>query len=279
MLNGKNRFWLLISLLVFFVILLVIFFALNATSSLIFYIIFVIGISNVIAAIIFTIIYNKKTKKRIQGLSKPYQEMYIQSQNIINSSLTNKKERKVNIEMILEIFEHACLANRDINDVVNNDIHKYIEGFILESKFKFNLYYMLTYCLFLYIVFLLSMKTYKLFRESSFSLDNFQSYPLDVGIVLTYTIISFVFFPLLLLIINGIAKKKLQGYKKIVIIIPTLIPIGLSIILIFVNNENFKSFLDQPINIFPNLFAYILGFLLAAALLVLMKFTNISKIK
>ncbi|MDC0559107.1 DUF1048 domain-containing protein [Candidatus Izimaplasma bacterium] len=279
MVNGKNKMWLMISFVVLLLILLVVFLIVGGPLGSVMWIIFGIIIANAVVVILISYLYSKKTGERIKGLSKPYQDTYILATNLVNVGITKNMERKEILAMILEIFEHADIAGRSVDEVIGNDINGYIQNFIEESKHKFNLLFVMTYSMFLYVCFLLFFKSYKVFRPGDFTIDKFKTETLDVGIVLMYTVISFVFYPLLMYVINQIAKNNLQGYKKLVIVIPASIPILLVGVLMFIRNESFRNFLDQPFVIFPNLFTFILGIVLGVVILFLMKYSYILKKK
>lgn len=279
MLNKQNRKWLVISAIALLVIFLAVFLIIGGKLSSISWIIFAIIIANAVALILASYFYNKKVSKRISGLSKAYQDTYMTATSLINVGVTKNLERKELLDMILEIFEHADLAGRSVNEVIGNDLKSYVDNFIEESKHKFNIAYIMSYSMLLYVGFLLFFKLYKVLRPGNFTLDKFKTETLDVGLVLTYTIISFVFYPLLIYIITQIAKENLRGYKKLLILIPALIPFALVGLLMFIENESFRNFLDQPLVIFPNLFTFILGIVLGIAIFIVMKYSYLLKNK
>ena len=176
--------------------------------------------------------------------------------------------------MILEIFEHADLGKRDVNEVIGNDINEYVNGFIKESPNKKNAIYVTSYSIFLFIVFLLFLKIYKVSRDG-FSLDNFETEVLDVGIVLSYAIISFIFYPLLMFLITKSIKENWQGPKRLIAGIPTIIPVAIFASLIFIDNDNLRNFLDQELPIFTSISTFIVGILLCVITLSISYFSHI----
>ena len=257
--KNRNKIVLTGSLFITFLVLLIVFLLSGASFSPGMWVILSFIIIIACASLFFALYFNRKNNQRVQALNDEYKSTFFHIQDLITLHFKSFKKQKEVTENIIEIFEHAQLENRNVNEIVNNDIESFVKEFLDDQSSKFNVLSVFLYCVSLFIFFLIFMKIYKVFRGQAFSMSNFETETLDVGITLTYFIISFVFYPLLMWLIHYSAKKQFEGAKRLIIVIPTFIPLLLMGLLIFIDNEGLRNFLDTEIVIFGNIYAFVLG--------------------
>lgn len=236
-------------------------------------IIFSILILNSVAVVILSMVYSKKRKLRIKDLPSDYQKTFVAAQEYIGLSTVRLRAKKETSDMILEILEHAAIENRSLENVIDCSLEQYLDKFLVESGNKNSFFYSMTFSFFLFIIYLLFLKLYKVIREGSFTDDT----QLDLGGIVSFAIISFVFFPLLMYLLRRSVKAQWSGPKKLIILIPFVIPFGIAAILIFVNNQELSSFLDQPVDVFNNIYSFLLGIVLAIILVFVLRFIQSFK--
>ncbi|GAA0180138.1 hypothetical protein SH2C18_28840 [Clostridium sediminicola] len=202
------------------------------------------------------------TKVRIKQLPVSYQSVYLDANELIGTYGIQKGEKQEIMNMILEIFEHASLDNREVEEVINYDLGTFVGGFINETGKVHNGFYLFSYSTSLFIGYLLLMKTYKVVRTGNVSMAMLHSETLDVGLVVTYGLIAYLFFPWLLLTIQRSAKYQWQGIKRIQILFPFVIPLGLMSGLILIDDPAFIKIIDRPIPIFTNIWSVAIGIIL-----------------
>lgn len=201
-------------------------------------------------------------KARITNLPESYQSVYLDAHELVGTYGILKRDKQEIMSMILEIFEHASLDNRQVDEVVGNDLAVFIDGFIAETGKGHTGWYLLSYATSLFIGYLLFMKAYKVVRTGHISMSMLQSETLDFGLVITYGLISYLFFPWLLLIIQRSAKYQWKGIKRIQILLPFVIPIGLMMGLILINDPALIKIIEYPLPLFTNLWSVGIGILL-----------------
>lgn len=260
--GNKQKVIIMSSLFISLIILLVIFMISNNNASSGVWIIYAMIIAINSFALGSALFASRVLHRKIVSLPKSYQDVYMNVQDLVTLHTKSWKTRREIQNIILEVFEHAALEERDVNEVINNDIEQFVKEYLVDSTETFSIRYILLYSTSLYLFFILLMKLYKVLRADTISIDNFKNEPLDVGITLTYLIISYVFYPLLMYTVHYSAKKQLDSYKKFIVVIPMLIPILLMFGLIFIDNPGLREFLDTPTAIFSSLFTFILGIVL-----------------
>jgi DNA-binding ferritin-like protein (Dps family) len=272
--KGKNKLYLLVILTLLFMAQTVIY--LTKVDSIKTGEITILILLIVFAIIgIFIALYRLRVvKQRIKTLSPQYKEIYLQADEIVNLSAMKRVHKKETMVMILEIFEHASLQNRDVNSVIGGNLEQFISGFISVSAGRPTLLYLISYSSFLYIIYLLFMKLYLIFRSDIVVSDILQTEPLDLGIILTYGIIAFVFFPWMMLTTQRAAQKQWRGLKKILLLLPFTLPFLLILLLIKVDNSSFIIFIDTPVPIFTNYYTISLGIILLVVLFRVMRFAQ-----
>jgi len=277
--KGKNKLFILMGLTILLIVQAILFtiFVPNQSFSIIMMTSIIIIIA--IIAIFLSYISLKKINQRLVNLPEAYKKTYINANEMVGTSSMKPAQKKEVMNMILEIFEDANYANRSIEDVIDNDLESYMMGFIEASGGSYSPLYLMSYCAFLYMIYLLMIKIYKVLRPGNFTWDLLKSESLDVGIILVYAIIAFVFFPWILILINKAAKEQWRGIKRLIIVIPLIIPFGILGVLLKVNHPKFVAFIDQPIQLFSNIYSLGIGFILTLLFFLLMKFAQRKQYK
>ena len=269
MTGKRQKIIILISMLLALIVLFVILVLFSGSLSSAMWTIYSFIITLAVFSVGTAVYLNHALKKKVSSLPKEYQDVYFNAQDLVILSTKSWKARKEVHRIILEVFEHAALDQRDVNEVINNDLETFVKEYLVDQPDTFNLRYILLYSTSLYLFFILLMKLYKVLRADSISIDNFKTETLDVGITLTYLIIAYVFYPLLMYSVHFIAKKQWNDYKRFIVLIPMLIPILLMFGLIFIENESLRTFLDTEIALFSNIYAFLFGVVLFIVCMVL----------
>lgn len=277
--NGKSRLLMLSGLSAIAIVLSLLFllFAGNIPSSIWLLIATVLGLS--IAAVVISYSKLKESTQRIKHLPKDYQETLLSAEEYIGLTSLGRLEKRNIYFMIVEIFEHAALDHRDVNDVINHDLAAYLQPFLESSGSKTGFLYWLGYSSSLFVSYLLLMKVYKVLRPGNFTLDLLKTETLDLGITLSYALIAFIFFPWLMLTLQASTKHQWKGVKRLLILLPLIIPFGLLIMLIAIDTPALRSFLDYPTPIFTSPFSMALGLLVLAGSLILIRLNHILAIR
>ncbi len=217
-----------------------------------------------LAAIAVTVSYlnMKRIEHRVSELPEEYRRFYIDANEAIGLSSMKRSSKKYTMEMILEILEHANSDGRSISDVVGPDSEAFLNGFIQASGGQLSPLYLFGYALGNFVIYILFIKVYKVARNGSFNPTNISTETLDIGIVLTYALIAFIFLPWLLVVMQRAASRQWNGLKRIWIVLPFIIPAGLMALLIFIDTPALRRFLDQPLPLLTTLPSIIIGILL-----------------
>jgi DNA-binding ferritin-like protein (Dps family) len=226
------------------------------------------------------VIYTKirRTERRISSLPSEYVKVYVDAQELIGLSSMNRIMKKEIAAMILEIFEHASQENRDVDEVIDGNLDEYMEEFLNASGGEPTALYWFSYSSLLFTGYLLFIKLYKVIRLGGFNLNGFETETLDLGITITYAIISFVFFPLLMITLKKVAKEQWTGIKSMMALLPFIIPVGL-LVLLMNGNETFREFVDQPFPIFNSIYTFILGIVVFIGFGFLMKYAQKKQLR
>ena len=201
----------------------------------------------------------KKIEKMIENLSKEYKDVYVNANEIVAMSFMNKASKKETMDMILEIFTAAQNEGRSVESVIGNDLGSFMKGFIEVSGGKTNFLYLFSYSTFIYVIYLFAMKAYLVIRNGDMGLNSLKEYQLDLGTIIAYGLIAYLFFPLYISVIKKASTDRWKGGKKILVLIPFLIPFALFAMLIFVKNDWFVRMVDIDIPVFNNPFSIIVG--------------------
>ena len=270
--SGKNKLLLTIGMAVLVIasVLLMILAAPEARPTL--FTIAGIVVLTALAGVVFALAKYKRVEQRVAKLPADYKAAYLGIHELLGTYELTGADRRNILTMILEIFEHAHLDQRAVKDVVGEDTGVFVDRFISETGRPHTIGYRMSYATALFITFLLFIKAYKVFRTGSVSLMTLQSETLDVGIVLTYLIISYAFFPWLTSIIRRSAREQWSGVKALRILIPMAIPAGLMAALILIENPVLRAFLDRPFPLFTSPLSVALGVALLVGAILLTRF-------
>lgn len=240
----------------------------------------VIGFFSVIIVILavvagyFSWVQFKNTEKRVKNLPEDYKMLYVDANEIIRTSTLKKNEKNEIMTMVLEIFEHASLEKRIANDVIKGNLKQFLKGFIDASGGKTSLLYLFSYSSLIFVGYLLLMKAYLVIRTGNIEIETLQTELLDSGLIVTYGIIAYVFFPWQLLVMQKAARERWRGVKRLWTIVPFSIPIGLVSALILVDSPGFNRLVNYPIPIFNSLGSILAGCLIILVCIVMMKYAS-----
>jgi DNA-binding ferritin-like protein (Dps family) len=202
----------------------------------------------------------KRNESKLENLSQPYKERYMVIQESVYLASISKTMKKEILEMVLEIFEHANLNERDVNEVIG-DTDTFINNFISKKQRHLTPMFWLTYGSTFFLGYIIFMKLYKVIRLGTLSYDAFLTESLDVGIVISYALISYVFMPWLLMTMRKVNRNRDSVFSSLKLVLPFIVPVFLFGILILTPDGKFRNFLDQPLIIFNHLEGLLLLFI------------------
>lgn len=194
----------------------------------------------------------KRIEKRVAELPKDYRDFYVDANEAVGISSMSRGNKKNIMAMILEILEHSYLDGKPLSDVVGDNQGDYIKGFIRASGGSMSLLYLFGYGLCNFMIYLFFMKVYMVVKAGGVSLEILRERTLDVGIVFAYAFIAFIFLPWLLMVMQKAAAENWSGGKRLWILVPFSIPLVIMSLLIFIENDSWRKFLDQPLPIFSS---------------------------
>lgn len=265
---GKYKLYMSVGLSVLIIILTLVLLAISKEAAVI-----SILLSMVILLAIMAVFINylalKKLRRAVDNLPDSYQEVYVDAQEVIALSSISTQEKKELKEMVLEIFEHAALDQRDVNDVIGNDLKGFLDPFIRTAGGQTSFLYLFAYGGFLFMAYLIAMKLYKVIRPG-FAMENFKTETLDLGITMTYFLIAFIFFPWLILTLKKAANEQWTGLKRLRTLMPFIIPIGLMFFLITIRVPSLVKIIDLQVPIFSSVYLLMLGVLIGMGFFILM---------
>jgi len=277
--KGNNKLFMLVGLAVILIIQVVIFLKIKPDTSFQIISMFSVIILLAVAAVLFSWYQVRRIENRIKNLPKEYRDVYIDANEYVGSTTLKKNAKKTIMEMVLEIFEHANIENRQIEDVINGNLKEFMEGFIEVSGGTSSKLYYFSYSSALFIGYLIFMKIYEVVRLGDFRIENLKEGTLDYGIVFMYGIIAYIFFPWMLLTIQKASQERWSGIKRLKVILPFIIPFGLVYITIVIDNESFTNFLDKPFPIFTSTLSIVIGIILFGCSIGAMKLAQKLQIK
>ncbi len=211
----------------------------------------------------------KRIKERVSRLPGDYQTTYLNIHELLGTYRMSEYDRQNILSMVLEIFEHANLDQRPVDDVVGGNLASFVDSFANETGKSQSPGYLFGYSTSLFLGFLLFIKAYKVIRTGSITPAVLNSETLDIGIVATYFIIAYVFVPWLILSIRKSTRQQWDGMQKLKLMIPMLIPVGLMMALIMINDPAWRSIIDRPLPIFASLSTLALGVLILVGTILL----------
>ena len=274
---GRNKLFMSIGITVLLIIQILVFIRLKPGSRGVIGLLF--GIIILLAVIAVAVNYSKikQMEDRVGNLPKSYRDAYIDANEVIATGASPRSEKIRVMDMVLEIFEHANLENRNIDDVIGGNLETFLAGFLEETKGKSSALYLFSYSTVLFIGYLLLMKVYKVVRTGGISIEKLKTENLDVGLVVTYAIIAYAFFPWLNLTIQKAAREQWKGVKRLIILIPFILPFGLVSMLILVDSPGFMRIIDTPVPIFSTIPSIAIGLLMLAGSVYLMRYSSMGK--
>ncbi len=214
----------------------------------------------------------RNIQKRISKLPEDYQALYLNIHELLGTYGISKHDKHSILSMILEIFEHAHLDKRAADDVIGTDIASFVDGFVKEIGYTLTPRYLFGYTTSLFLTFLLFIKGYKVIRAGNITLAALNSETLDVGIVVAYFIISYAFVPWLLFSVRKATRQQWHGVQRLKLLLPMLIPVGLMMALIMIDNTAWRGIIDKPLPIFASPLSLSLGIFMLIAAIILTKF-------
>lgn len=189
-------------------------------------------------------------RKKSAGLSEVYRKAYLEAEEIIEASILRRGQKKAVSEMVLEIFACADRDGRKPEDVYGGEVSGLVNGFIEEIGIQKSAFALLIQSAGFFLGFLLVIEGYKLIKIGSLGTEAFQSASLDVGIVLLYALVSFLFIPFLRITLQAAFSRRWKGLKWGLLLIPTLVPLGLVALLIKIEDQAVRFILDAPLHLF-----------------------------
>ncbi len=222
-----------------------------------------------VLSVVFAYEKYKRVKERVSKLPKDFQMTYLDIYELLGTYTISKFDRQNILAMILEIFEHASLDQRTVDDVIGGNLASFVDSFANETGKSQSPGYLFVYSTSLFLGFLLLIKVYKVIRTGSITLAALNNETLDIGIVAAYFIISYVFFPWLTLSIRKSTRQQWQGAQKLRLLIPMFIPVGLMMALIIINDPAWRSIIDRPLPLFASPLSLVLGILILFGALLL----------
>jgi len=270
---GRYKLYMSLGLSVLLIVLMAIFVIAKPDSGVVLWSMF--GLIILLSMIAVVVNYSKLNdlKNRTETLPETYQVVYIDAQEMIGLSAMSKTMKFETKQAVLEIFEHAVLDNRDVDEVIGGNLKSFMNGFIEAAGGQYSFLYLFSYSGVLFVGYLLLMKVYKLIRDG-FEVSNFETENLDFGIVFTYALIAFVFFPWLMIIMKKASSEQWAGIKRSLILLPFIIPAGLMSILIGVENDRLRNTLDFELPLFNSPIAFFTGIIILIGLVVLMRYAQ-----
>jgi len=234
---------------------------------------------NILAIVMTMAKARKKRNSSIGLLEGDYLENYDICDEIVRLSNVQIRDKKAIMTMVLEIFAIAQEENKTIELVTGGNVETFINNFINEYGGKRSVFYNIYYGGMIYIMYLFFMKTYMFLKYNEFNLEGFMIAKLDLGIVVFYAIVAFVFFPLLMYAYKISAIKNYTGIKRGVILLPFIIPFGLVAYMILSHGSEYSQWRDIEVSVFGDAWSIMLGIILIIALPLLMKFEQKRNIR
>lgn len=270
----NNKFFILIGLTLLLLITSIVLITIDVETRGVLIIFLPMIIIMVLISVFLSVLQINKIKEHIANLPENYKSAYLDANELLVSYGLLKVDKQEIMNMILEIFEHSSLEGRDVDEVIGKDISSFVEGFITEAGKTNLLLSLFGYSTALFIGYLLLIKAYEVIRSGTISLKTLQSGSFDLGLLVTYFIIAYICVPWLILSIQRSTKYKWRGVKRMRILIPVFIPIGIFACLVLSNDLGIVKITEMPIHLFTNIWSVGIGILLLISSLFL---TRIQK--
>lgn len=249
---SRNKLYLLIGLSVLLIGQAVLFLVLNPGLStgikLIFFVIALLALAVVAVGVVAV----RREGRKLAGLPDDFRAAYVAVGEETAVSSMSFRQKRETMDMILDLFVTAASNNRSLESVTGGDLGAFTRGFIRASAGRITPVHLLLTSSGYFIAFLLMMKLYKLIRAGDYSALGFRNSALDLGIIITYALISFIFLPWLMLSMKQAASGAWSGVRRVLILLPLMIPMGLMAALIFIEAPGLRSFIDRPVLLFSS---------------------------
>ncbi|GMQ56347.1 hypothetical protein AN1V17_07400 [Vallitalea sediminicola] len=269
--NSRNKIFITVGFTILLVIQMLIFLSVKGFESASLMVLFIAIILLAFIAIGISTIDLKQTKERVKNLPEEYKKVYLDANEIITMSTMTKGQKRDTMVMVLEIFEHAAIEKRDVYEVIGNDLRVYLDEFIEVSGGRTTPLHLIGYSTFSFVAYLVAMKLYLLSKNSEWSLEGLKANPLNLGIIVVYAVIAYVFMPLNLIIMQKAANEQWIGIKRGLILIPFVIPIGLIAAMMLIRDPHIKAIVDMDVPIFTSVISVFIGAVVLFISFLLMK--------
>ncbi|WP_066507575.1 DUF1048 domain-containing protein [Abyssisolibacter fermentans] len=275
--NSRNKIFITIGFTILLVVQMLIFLSAKGLESASLLVMFIAIIFLAVIAIMISVSELNQTKGRVKNLPEEYKKVYLDANEIITMSTMTKGQKRDTMVMVLEIFEHAAIEKRDVNEVIRNDLRGYLDEFIEVSGGRTTSLYLVGYSTFSFVAYLFAMKLYLLSRNSEWSLEGLKANTFDLGIIVVYGAIAYVFMPLNLIIMQKAANEQWVGIKRGLILIPFAIPIGLIATMMLIRDPNMLAIIEMKVPIFTSVISIFIGVVVLFGSFILMKIARKHK--
>lgn len=272
--KGRYKFYALIALNIIFLFQLVLFlvFADKLELRIMILLLFILLLCIITTIAVWLGI--KRNENKISALPTSYKNTFVDANEIIGLSTLSRQNKHIISDMVLEILEEAHIENRSIEDVISPDLETFIDGFINSMGGQTSFMYLFGYSTFVYTIYLFFMKAYLVFRHGPTSWNSFSEHTLDLGIVVMYGIIAFIFMPWMIVVMQSTAKKQLTGIKKFQVVLPFLLPLLLVTSMILIDADWFTKFMDTPFPILSTPLGIGIAILVSVGSFILMNYAR-----
>ncbi len=271
--QGKNKLYMSIALTALLIVMSIVVYIVKAEARPALTVLSPVMILMALIAVYISFSQVQRIKMRVQRLPPEYQSEYINAHELVGTYGTSWDDQDGIMTMILEIFEHANLEGREVHEVVGNSLPEFVERFITETGVNISLLWILSYSTFLFVGFLLLIKSYLVVRTGQISLVALESEEMELGLVISYFVIAYIIVPWILTNIKRATKYHWKGAQRIQLIVPLIIPVGLFTGLIVVDDPKLLMIVRHPVPILTNVWSVGLG------LLILMGSLHLARLK
>lgn len=276
--NSRNKVFIMIGFTILLVVQMLIFLSAKGFESASLMVMFIAIVFLAVIAIVISLNESNKTKGRVKNLPEEYKKIYLDANEIITMSTMPKGQKRDTMVMVLEIFEHAAIEKRNVNEVIGNDLRGYLDGFIEVSGGRTTPLYIIGYATYSFVAYLFAMKLYLLSRNSEWSLEGLKTNTFNLGIVVVYAIIAYIFMPLCLIIMQKAANEQWVGFKRGLILIPFVIPIWLIATMMLIRDPSMLAIIEMKVPIFTSVLSIFIGAVIMFGSFILMKFARKHKV-
>lgn len=267
---GRNRLFMSIVLSAILIVLMILFMIMNDRNSAVIFTMFSIIVVLSLVAVAANYYGLKQVDKRVEALPKEYKLAFTDAKESIGLSAMSREMKMTAENAILEIFEHAALDKRHLQDVIQPDFETFVSAFIEEGNGQYSFKYLFSVSMVMFISYMYFMKLYKVLKVN-LTFESFRLETLDIGIVVSYALIAFIFLPWMMIVMKAGAMKQWQGPKRLLITLPFIIPVALLVLLIGFDSEGLRQILDQPVPMLNSLYKFIASLILLVGGLIVMR--------